>query len=825
MMKTAVAASEEQDFILSSLAPSLAQKRLALGVVLFLLVAFFLIAGPLSNLRLAQIDAFVPAYASAMFVIDSITAALLFAQFSILRSRALLAISSGYVFTALMLIPWMLTFPGVFASSGLLGAGLQSTAWLYLVWHAGFPAFVMAYTLLKEGDATRRQWQGSAHVAILWSVAMTAGIVCAATFLVTAGQELLPRLMLNTVRFSARWPYAAVSLWNILAISVLWARRRSVLDLWLLVVMCAFVIELCLISFPVPDRYSVGWYGGRICGFLSGSLVLFVLLYEIAALYARQAENAERNRAQVALRESEERLQDIVDNTTAVVFVKDLELRYLLVNYEYERRYQVRRHQIRGKTDFDIHPDEVAEALRANDRQVIEAGVPIQFEEVVPSEEGDRYYISAKFPLRDRTGKPYAVCGTATDITALKQAEELQASMARERELFAQQRATELAKANEALRGCLDALASVPELDEFLGQVMAAITRQLGAASSTLRLRNFEQNTLRLELVSQNGRVISPDEAKYPECWQSMSLHEQRVTTLLNQPTTVIHILDPHSPIPDDYRSYLRERGIRTVLIIPLTSRGQLNGLLSFGFIEERDFHPEELEIGRALATQASLAIHLTRLANSSRQSAVLEERNRLAGEIHDSLAQSFAGISLQLFAAQEAIKTKRSDSLNFVERANDIARFGLAEARCSTLSLLPNIIGQSGLIEALQMLVDRSNIPGRLCCTFHSNGARDESLPQAVQQELLRIAQEAISNALRHAKPTVISVSLRSSSPNLVLEVRDNGSGIGNDRLKTEEGFGFTNMRERAKKLNGTLEIRTAPGRGTSIVVLLPTN
>ena len=229
----------------------------------------------------------------------------------------------------------------------------------------------------------------------------------------------------------------------------------------------------------------------------------------------------ERKRAEEELRESEQRLQDIVDNTTAVVFVKDLDLRYLLVNREYERRHCVRRDQIRGKTDYDILPHDVAEAVRDNDRQVIEAGVPIQFEETVPSDGGERVYVSAKFLLRDRTGKPYAVCGIATDITESKRAEEMQASMARERELFAQQRATELAKANEALRGCLDALASVPELDEFLGQVMAAITRQLGAASSTLRVRNFEQNTLPLELVFQNGRVMSPDEVKYPEFWQS----------------------------------------------------------------------------------------------------------------------------------------------------------------------------------------------------------------------------------------------------------------------------------------------------------------
>ena len=105
----------------------------------------------------------------------------------------------------------------------------------------------------------------------------------------------------------------------------------------------------------------------------------------------------------------------------------------------------------------------------------------------------------------------------------------MQAALARERELFAQQRAAELAKANEALRGCLDGLASVSELDDFLGQVMAAITRQLGAVSSTLQMLNLEQNTLTLELVFQGGRVMSPAEASYPESSRSLSPDEQRV--------------------------------------------------------------------------------------------------------------------------------------------------------------------------------------------------------------------------------------------------------------------------------------------------------
>src|SRR5260370_3882203 len=280
---------------------------------------------------------------------------------------------------------------------------------------------------------------------------------------------------------------------------------------------------------------------------------------------------------------------------------------------------------------------------------------------------------------------------------------------------------------------------------------------------------------------------------------------------------------DPHSQTPEGVRDYLVGLGIRTGLIIPLTSGGQMHGLLAFYFPKQRDFASEELEIARALATQASLAIHLTRLAKTARQSAVLEERNRLAGEIHDSLAQSFAGISMQLFAAQEVIQTTDDSSLGYIERANDLARFGLAEARRSGLSLRSDVIEESGLIEALQMLVERSNIPGRLRCNFRSNGIRKESLPHHVQHDFLRIAQEAISNALRHAKPTVISVNLRLDSQNLVLEIRDNGSGIDNTRMETGEGLGLGNMRNRVKSLGSEPDIRPAPARRTSTIVRLP--
>jgi signal transduction histidine kinase len=289
MVNPVTVVPEEQYFILTSLSPSREQKRLALAVVLALLVAFCFTGWLLSTVQLAPWYSFIPTYGVAVLVVDLITAVLLFAQFYILRLRALLVIAIGYLFTALIVIPWMLTFPGVFAPAGLLGAGLQTASWLYTLWHAGFPIVVVAYALLKDRDSAQRLSQRSAGAAILWSVAITVMFICAATVITTVGHSLLPRIYLDSIRLAPFWSYVAgfLVLSGALALIALWVRRRSVLDLWLMVVMCAYIMEIVMISFPAPVRFSVGWYAGRVCGFLSSSLVLFVLLYEITILYAQ----------------------------------------------------------------------------------------------------------------------------------------------------------------------------------------------------------------------------------------------------------------------------------------------------------------------------------------------------------------------------------------------------------------------------------------------------------------------------------------------------------------------------------------------------------
>jgi hypothetical protein len=228
----------ERRVFLSTLPAGRGGRRLALAVVLAS-VAVFLAAAPFAKLPLAQIGAFIPIYESALVINDLITAVLLFGQFGILRSRALLMLACGYLLTAFMAVAHALTFPGLFAPTGLLGAGPQSTAWLYMFWHGGFPLLVIAYALLK-GEA--RDTTGAATgMAVLASVAAVLVAVCGLTLLATAGQDALPAIMQGN-RYTAAMIVVVSSVWvlSLLALAVLWRRRpHSVLDLWLMVVMCA----------------------------------------------------------------------------------------------------------------------------------------------------------------------------------------------------------------------------------------------------------------------------------------------------------------------------------------------------------------------------------------------------------------------------------------------------------------------------------------------------------------------------------------------------------------------------------------------------------
>jgi signal transduction histidine kinase len=293
-------------FVLSNTPPTRAEKRLAFAFA-FVVVSAFFITTQFADARPHPIPGFVLAFSTAMFVCDSIAAILLFAQFVVLRSPGLLIIANGYVLTALVLIPYTLTFPGLFGPGSLIG-GLQSTAPLYTLWHSGFPLFVIGYALLKDvNDPGKLFSRHSLPSAIIVSVALTAAVVILAALVFTAGESLLPiTIRPNGLGFTSANFYM-VGIPSVLtgtcALVVLWVRRRSALDLWLLVVLFLFAMDIPLSYYPAPTRFSVGWYCIRAIAFLSSSILVVVLLYEIGSLYTRlsHAVNAQRREREVRL--------------------------------------------------------------------------------------------------------------------------------------------------------------------------------------------------------------------------------------------------------------------------------------------------------------------------------------------------------------------------------------------------------------------------------------------------------------------------------------------------------------------------------------------
>jgi signal transduction histidine kinase/CheY-like chemotaxis protein len=261
-------------------------------------IVVFLIAAPFAKVPLAQVSAFIPIYESALVINDLMTAVLLFGQFRFLKSRALLVLASAYLFTAFMTVSHALTFPGLFSPTGLLGAGPQSTAWLYMFWHGGFPLLVIAYALVKDEGCSSGRPRPRARRAILASIAAVLGAVCGLTLLATAGQNALPEIMLSnhytsamTVVVSCAWVMSLV------ALVILWRRRTyTVIDLWLMVVMCAWLFDIALAAVLNAGRFDLGFYAGRIYGLLAASFVLIVLLTENGKLYARLVEAHEGER-------------------------------------------------------------------------------------------------------------------------------------------------------------------------------------------------------------------------------------------------------------------------------------------------------------------------------------------------------------------------------------------------------------------------------------------------------------------------------------------------------------------------------------------------
>jgi signal transduction histidine kinase len=275
-------AADKLESSIATMTPTGRQRQLALAFIAVVLIATGIIV-PFDAVQLQRIDGFIPVTESAITISDFFTAVLLFGQAKIVGSRGLLLLAIGYLFSALMVFAHLLTFPGAFAPSGLLGAGLSTTAWFFLFWHLGLPVSVIGYTYLIDERRTLT-------VSAIWlSITFVIGLACVLTWIVTAHDDALPALFVDHIHVTRLGSHVTsiVFFVSLIALAALCFRGKSVLDLWLIVAICVLVAELGMTAFIILSRFSLGFYAQRVFSMVASTFVLSALLAEAVVLYAR----------------------------------------------------------------------------------------------------------------------------------------------------------------------------------------------------------------------------------------------------------------------------------------------------------------------------------------------------------------------------------------------------------------------------------------------------------------------------------------------------------------------------------------------------------
>jgi signal transduction histidine kinase len=403
-------------------------------------------------------------------------------------------------------------------------------------------------------------------------------------------------------------------------------------------------------------------------------------------------------------------------------------------------------------------------------------------------------------------------------IGAALHRERLVDDVRRERERAAEQRVAELAKANAVIRGNLERLAGETDLYSFMGHMLLEATRQFGASSGDVVVR---------EDLLQEWRVVAhvhDDQLVAAPYASSVPLVGSSFTALFGDVVRQVLYVDIARQETNAWPGLMefhRAHGEVGTVVYPMMFGGRSVGFLAMTFRRNAE-EVTRSELLVALAQQATLAVQLTRLAHSAREAAVLMERTRIGQEIHDGLAQAFTGILLQLGAVEEfpSCRKRGSELASTLSNIRELARDGLAEARRSVMALRLDQTRRAGLELALRQLAERSTVPGGVSCTFEGDAITTGLKPEH-EHELLRIAQEALSNAVRHARPHTVRITMTDQPEHWELAVTDDGLGMEQSpELSARQGFGLASMRQRASAIGGEWQIASEPGRGTRVSV-----
>ena len=361
------------------------------------------------------------------------------------------------------------------------------------------------------------------------------------------------------------------------------------------------------------------------------------------------------------------------------------------------------------------------------------------------------------------------------------------------------------------------------DVHEALQEVLAQVTRLLGLQTGWVWLLDEEGSP-----YLAASQALPPYLADHPERMTGSCLC---LDTFVNgdlEGAANINVLRCSRLKSAERDSDPSSLGLRFHASIPIYAGNTPIGVLNVASEDWRELQVEELQLLHIIGDQIGLAVQRARLSaehtRAATRLATIEERNRLAREIHDTLAQGLSAISLQLETADAVVASRPQRAQEAIRRALSLARSNLEEARRSVIDLRAAPLQDRTLHEALSVLAQQACDDASVEVQYHCSPTEDfPPLPTRIEMGVYRIAQEALANACKHAHAQHIQLSLTLDDQSLCLFVQDDGCGFDPDQVASsvlEGHFGLASMNERVKLLGGTICIESEPGAGTCIVV-----
>lgn len=323
---------------------------------------------------------------------------------------------------------------------------------------------------------------------------------------------------------------------------------------------------------------------------------------------------------------------------------------------------------------------------------------------------------------------------------------------------------------------------------------------------------------------AQSGRIRVGASRGFSAVTAAESVPEdavQGLRTWLGEGVVTMEDVDKESRLPPGVRAANKREGVRSSMTAPIRLGEDVTGAFGLSYCEPRTFSNDEQRLLQSLAQRAGLAIQNAHLYEQSQRAATLDERQRLSRELHDSVTQSLYGISLYAEAAIRAMDEGETEPATAnLREIRDTTQEALGEMRLLLFDLRPALLQEHGLAAAIRARLEAVEARAGIRTNFVSEG--EERLAPEAEQELYRVAQEALNNVLKHAHAASVEVRVTVAPRVAVLEISDDGVGF-DPLLRGAGALGVPGMRERLERLGGSLRIESSPDAGTRVHAEVP--